>query len=175
MCTTYVVYYTTFVGQSYYICGILYHKCEFPGNPYTVSTWLPHVQTFYVFWVDPAYWILNHIDHMSICLTHVLKFYVSLGDPADWIFNDIDHMSIWFPHVLTFYVSWGDLYGHIDCMSIWLHHVQKLYVSWVCLQTEFWTTLIAWVFDSFSDILYVLRWPWLYSHIDCMSIGLHHV
>ena len=42
MCTTYVVYYTTFVGQSYHICGILYHKRgilyhkrEFPGNPYT--------------------------------------------------------------------------------------------------------------------------------------------
>ena len=42
VCTTYVVYYTTFVGQSYHIrgilyhiCGILYHKCVFPGNPYT--------------------------------------------------------------------------------------------------------------------------------------------
>ena len=44
VCTTYVVYYTTFVGQSYHIrgilyhiCGILYHKCVFPGNPYTVK------------------------------------------------------------------------------------------------------------------------------------------
>ena len=27
VCTTYVVYYTTFVGQSYHICGILYHIC----------------------------------------------------------------------------------------------------------------------------------------------------
>ena len=42
VCTTYVVYYTTIVGQSYPICGILYHICgilyqirEFPRIPYT--------------------------------------------------------------------------------------------------------------------------------------------
>ena len=30
------MWYNTFAGQRYHICGILYHKREFPGNPYPV-------------------------------------------------------------------------------------------------------------------------------------------
>ena len=34
------------MGQSYHICGILYHKREFPGNPYTEKGLILKVEAY---------------------------------------------------------------------------------------------------------------------------------
>ena len=78
VCTTYVVYYTTFVGQSYHIRGILYHICGILYHIYPLmfsyngTNW-NDTHTIIFLYLDNVIFV-NRMIELNILMTDVPKW-----------------------------------------------------------------------------------------------------
>ena len=96
LCTTYVVYYTTFVGQNYHICGILYHICgilyhkrEFPEIPILFTACIWHYNAWEVTWN-----LSGPFEHPKVS-TLFKEWQCRWSEPVDLQKKCIMHTFVW--------------------------------------------------------------------------------